>query len=106
METIVRTDLIELLQREHGFSRRQAVLFLQEMFELFVEILERGEPLKISGFGTFSVRDKPTRVGRNPLTGQEAIISARRVPFFRPSCLLRESVNSKILEGGNPYDAC
>lgn len=95
METIARADLIELLQEEHGFSRQQAILFLEEMFELFVQTLEQGEPLKISGFGTFAVRDKATRLGRNPLTGQEAVISARRVPYFRPSRLLRESVNGK-----------
>ncbi|MCX5614321.1 integration host factor subunit alpha [Bombella saccharophila] len=95
METIARADLIDLLQEEQGFSRQQATLFLEEMFELFVQTLERGEPLKVSGFGTFDVRDKATRLGRNPLTGEEAVISARRVPFFRPSRLLRESVNGK-----------
>ncbi|MCX8666641.1 integration host factor subunit alpha [Acetobacteraceae bacterium B3987] len=95
METIARADLIELLQEEHGFSRQQATLFLEEMFELFVQTLEQGKSLKISGFGTFSVRDKAPRLGRNPLTGEEAVISARRVPFFRPSRLLRESVNGR-----------
>ncbi|MCX5619369.1 integration host factor subunit alpha [Bombella pollinis] len=94
METIARADLVDFLQEEQGFSRQQATLFLEEMFELFVQTLERGEPLKISGFGTFAVRDKAPRLGRNPLTGEEAVISARRVPFFRPSRLLRDSVNS------------
>ncbi|CDG33674.1 integration host factor subunit alpha [Parasaccharibacter sp. TMW2.1882] len=95
METIARADLIELLQEEHGFSRQQATLFLEKMFELFIQTLEQGKSLKISGFGTFAVRDKATRLGRNPLTGKEAIISARRVPFFRPSRLLRDSVNGR-----------
>ena len=100
METIARADLVELLQEEHGFSRQQAILFLEEMFELFVQTLEQGESLKISGFGTFAVRDKATRLGRNPLTGQEAVISARRVPIFRPSRLLRENVNGKLRTQG------
>lgn len=95
MDTITRADLVELLQRESKFSRLEAVSFLEQMLELFAQTLEKGENLKLSGFGTFDVREKTTRIGRNPLTGQEALISARCVPFFRPSRLLRDVVNNE-----------
>ncbi len=101
METIARADLIELLQEQNGLSRQQAISLLEEMFSLFVQTLEEGKPLKISGFGTFGVRDKATRLGRNPLTGKEAVITARRVPFFRPSRLLRESVTARDVSQGS-----
>lgn len=94
MDTITRADLVDLLQKKSGFSRQEAMAFLEQMLELFAQTLEQGEGLKLSGFGTFGVREKTTRMGRNPLTGQEALISARRVPFFRPSRLLRDIVNS------------
>lgn len=93
MDTITRADLVDLLQKKNGFSRQEAVSFLEQTLELFAQTLEKGESLKLSGFGTFGVREKTTRVGRNPLTGQEALISARCVPFFRPSRLLRDGVN-------------
>ncbi|MXV44625.1 integration host factor subunit alpha [Saccharibacter sp. 17.LH.SD] len=100
MGTITRADLVELLQKENGFSRQEAVDFLEQMLELFIQTLEREDSLKLSGFGTFGVRSKATRVGRNPLTGEEALISARCVPFFRPSRFLREEVNRKRKEKG------
>ena len=64
-----------------------------------VETLERGEKIKLSGFGNFVVREKKSRVGRNPQTGQEIEISARRVLTFRPSQVLKNALNKSVSEG-------
>lgn len=95
MDTVTRANLVDLLQRKNGFSRQEAMFFLETMLGIFSQTLEKGESLKISGFGTFSVRDKKPRIGRNPMTKREAVISARCVPFFRPSRFLRDMVNNK-----------
>ncbi|MDF7674970.1 integration host factor subunit alpha [Acetobacteraceae bacterium ESL0709] len=93
MASITRQSLIELLQKEVGLSRSQAAAFLGNMFGTFIEVLARGGTLKISGFGTFGTRKKAARIGRNPKNGKEAVITARCVPFFRPSQTLRDRVN-------------
>lgn len=93
MMSITRHSLIELLQKEEGLSRTHAASFLEVMFETIIEILSQGGTLKISGFGTFGTREKAERIGRNPKNGQEAVITARCVPFFRPSQTLRDRIN-------------
>ena len=76
-----------------GFSRNQAVKLVESLLEIIKARLERGEDILISGFGKFYVRNKAERVGRNPKTGLEAVVSERRVVRFRCSPILRDKMN-------------
>ena len=77
-----------------GFSKKEAADIVETVFETVKKTLEKGEKIKISGFGNFVVRDKKARAGRNPQTGKEITISARRVLTFKPSLLLNKALNS------------
>lgn len=76
-----------------GFSRKQSVKLVESLFEIIKNGLERGEDILISGFGKFYVRKKAERMGRNPKTGLEAVVTARRVVRFRCSPILRDKMN-------------
>lgn len=91
-KTLTRMDLSEAVYREVGLSRNESADLVETVFELMSSALVRGEQVKISSFGTFSVRDKNARVGRNPKTGEEVPITPRRVLTFRPSHLMKERV--------------
>lgn len=92
--TITRADLVDAVYEEIGLSRNDAGELVRAVLEEIEEALVRGETVKISSFGTFGVRDKAARVGRNPKTGVEAPIPARRVLVFRPSQLLKDRINA------------
>jgi len=91
-KTLTRMDLSEAVFREVGLSRNESAQLVESVLTHMSDALVRGETVKISSFGTFSVRDKASRVGRNPKTGQEVPISPRRVLSFRPSHLMKERV--------------
>ncbi|WP_299350351.1 integration host factor subunit alpha [uncultured Shimia sp.] len=91
-KTLTRMDLSEAVFREVGLSRNDSAQLVESVLNHMSDSLVRGEQVKISSFGTFSVRDKAARVGRNPKTGQEVPISPRRVLTFRPSHLMKERV--------------
>lgn len=91
-KTLTRMDLSEAIFREVGLSRNDASQMVESVLEHMSDALVRGEQVKISSFGTFSVRDKTARVGRNPKTGEEVPINPRRVLTFRPSHLLKDRV--------------
>ncbi len=90
--TLTRMDLTEAVFREVGLSRNESATLVDSVLQHISDALARGEQVKISSFGTFSVRDKNARVGRNPKTGEEVPISPRRVLTFRPSHLMKERV--------------
>ncbi|TCP61990.1 integration host factor subunit alpha [Rhodovulum bhavnagarense] len=90
--TLTRMDLTEAVFREVGLSRNDSADLVESVLKHMSDALVRGETVKISSFGTFSVRDKAARVGRNPKTGQEVPILPRRVLTFRPSHLMKERV--------------
>lgn len=90
---MTKADIIESVYEKVGFSKKEAAEIVEMVFDTIKETLERGEKIKISGFGNFIVRDKKSRVGRNPQTGQEIEISARRVLTFRPSQVLKNALN-------------
>jgi len=92
-ETATRSDLSEAVYREVGLSRNESAQLVEAILERISEALVRGENVKISSFGTFAVREKGARVGRNPKTGEEVPIEPRRVLVFRPSHILKERVN-------------
>lgn len=91
-KTLTRMDLSEAIFREVGLSRNDASQMVESVLDHMSDALVRGEQVKISSFGTFSVRDKTARIGRNPKTGEEVPINPRRVLTFRPSHLLKERV--------------
>jgi len=91
-KTLTRMDLSEAVFREVGLSRNESAQLVETVLDEMSDALVRGEQVKISSFGTFSVREKAARVGRNPKTGEEVPISPRRVLNFRPSHLMKERV--------------
>ena len=91
-KTLTRMDLSEAVFREVGLSRNESAQLVERVLEMMSDALVDGEQVKISSFGTFSVRSKTARVGRNPKTGEEVPISPRRVMTFRPSHLMKDRV--------------
>src|SRR5690554_7320411 len=94
MTTLTKADMAENLYMELGLNKREAKELVDLFFEEIRQSLEENEPVKISDFGNFELRDKRQRPGRNPKTGEEVPISARRVVTFRPGQKLRERVDS------------
>ena len=94
--TLTRADLAEKLHREVGLSRADSAKLVEQILADMCEALSRGENVKISGFGTFVLRDKGERVGRNPKTGVEVPIAPRRVLTFRARQMMRD----RIVAGG------
>lgn len=95
---MTKADIVEALYEKVGFSKKEAADLVELVFDTIKGTLSQGQKIKISGFGNFVVREKRSRVGRNPQTGQSIEISARRVLTFRPSQVLRAEVNA-ALEG-------
>ena len=93
--TLTRVDIVDSLVREVDFPRHQAADFLEAVLETMIVSLTDGGVTKISSFGSFNVRQKLKRVGRNPKTGKEAVITPRRVLSFKPSQYLREKVQRR-----------
>jgi len=93
-ETLTRADLADALNREIGLSRADSAEMVEKILFHMCESLSRGENVKISGFGTFLLRDKGERVGRNPKTGVEVPIAPRRVLTFRASQMMRDRIVS------------
>lgn len=91
--TLTRADLCEAVYNEVGLSRTESAEIVETVLEEICVHLEAGENVKLSSFGTFTVRSKGGRIGRNPKTGEEVPITPRRVLVFRPSHVLREKVN-------------
>jgi len=90
---LTRADIAELLNRQIGLSRAESAELVEQVLDMVTEALVTGENVKISGFGTFVLRDKNERIGRNPKTGIEVPITPRRVLTFRPSQSLRDRVS-------------
>ena len=91
-KTLTRMDLSEAVFREVGLSRNESADLVESVLSHMSDALVAGEQVKISSFGTFSIRDKAARVGRNPKTGEEVPINPRRVLTFRPSHLMKDRV--------------
>lgn len=96
MLTVTRAHLAEIIHTEVGLSRNECADLLESVLHRMSTTLQVGESVKISGFGTFSVRQKGRRIGRNPKTGEEVPILPRRVLVFRPSHVLRSRINGGI----------
>jgi integration host factor subunit alpha len=90
--TLTRADLSEALHHEVGLSRAESAKIVEQILTQMCDALSRGENVKISGFGTFVLRDKGERIGRNPKTGVEVPIAPRRVLTFRASQMMRNRI--------------
>ncbi|QIK40676.1 integration host factor subunit alpha [Pontivivens nitratireducens] len=93
-KTLTRMDLSEAVYREVGLSRNESAQLVEDVLKHMSDALVSGQQVKISSFGTFSVRDKTARIGRNPKTGEEVPIDPRRVLTFRPSHLMKDRVDA------------
>ena len=92
MSTLTRADLADAINRKLGFSRAESLDMVESILRHMGDALADGETVKISGFGTFLLRDKAERVGRNPKTGIEVPITPRRVLTFRASQMLKDFI--------------
>jgi integration host factor subunit alpha len=94
-KTITRVDLYGAVYKQAGLSRSESLALVESVFKEIADTLEKGETVKLSSFGSFIVRKKGQRLGRNPKTGAEAPISPRRVIVFKPSLILKQQINGK-----------
>jgi integration host factor subunit alpha len=92
---VTRVDLVEAVYRSVGRSRAESARLVEEVFKAITECLERGETVKLSSFGSFAVRTKGPRIGRNPKTGAEVPIAPRRVMMFKASGVLRKRLQQR-----------
>ena len=91
--TMTKADIVEIIHQKIGFGRKESTEIVEQVFEIIQETLESGEKVKISGFGNFVVRQKRPRRGRNPKSGNEIVISARKVVTFKSGNVLRKALN-------------
>ena len=96
MSALSKADLIEMLCESHKMSRQTSKQFVEMFFELIRLNLEKGEHVKVSGFGNFILRDKAERPGRNPKSGEEIPVSARRVVTFKAGMKLKKRVDALV----------
>ena len=102
--TVTRAHLAEAVYQEIGLSRNESAELVETVLQEISDSLTRGESVKISSFGSFSVRQKGPRVGRNPKTGQEVPILPRKVLVFRASNVLKSRINETMAGGGGDDD--
>ena len=95
VETVTRAHLGEAVYQEVGLSRNESADLLETVLNLMTKSLVEGETVKISSFGSFSIRQKGERIGRNPKTGEEVPILPRKVLVFRPSQVLKSQINRR-----------
>lgn len=98
--TMTKGDIVERVHSKAGFSKKDASDVVESVFEIMKQRLERGDKVKISGFGNFIVNEKRPRKGRNPQTGGDIVISGRRVLTFKASQVLKRDMNRR--RGGQP----
>ena len=101
-ETVTRAQLSQAVYQEVGLSRNESAELLESVLTEMSSALARGETVKISSFGSFSVRQKGQRIGRNPKTGEEVPILPRKVLVFRPSQVLKSRINERMRPGVPP----
>jgi integration host factor subunit alpha len=95
-KTLTRADLAEAVFQKVGLPRNESAEIVELVLREIVASLERGDAVKLSSFGSFGIRDKGERVGRNPKTGQEVPITPRRVLVFRASNIMKQRINDAL----------
>jgi len=99
-KTLTRADLAEAVYSSVGLSRTESAVLVERILELVSDALVGGENVKLSSFGSFQVRSKNERIGRNPKTGEEVLILPRRVLVFKPSNVLKSRINKSMVGSG------
>lgn len=94
MPTLTKADIAQNLADTFGFNKRESKELVEQFYDEISEVLVSGEQIKLSGFGNFELRDKAPRPGRNPRTGEDVPISARRVVTFKPGQKLRAQIDN------------
>jgi integration host factor subunit alpha len=92
---MTKADIVEKIYEKVGFSKKESAELVELVFDIVKRTLEQGDKIKIAGFGNFVVKQKADRRGRNPQTGEEITISARRILTFKPSQVLKASINKQ-----------
>lgn len=100
-KTITRAHLSEAVYQEVGLSRNESAELVERILDEISSCLVQGQSVKLSSFGTFTVRQKGGRIGRNPKTGEEVPINPRRVLVFRPSHVLKDTINQALSTEGS-----
>jgi integration host factor subunit alpha len=95
---VTKAEIVEHIYERVGFSKKESAELVERVFDIIKDTLARGEKVKISGFGNFVVREKNARKGRNPQTGEEIRLDARRVLTFKPSLVLKTVLNEEESE--------
>ena len=95
-KTLTRADLAEAVFQKVGLPRNESAEIVELVLHEIVASLERGQTVKLSSFGSFGIRDKGQRIGRNPKTGQEVPITPRRVLVFRASNIMKQRINETL----------
>lgn len=90
---MTKADLVERVYLKTGFSKKESAQIVETVFDLMKSTLEKGEKIKLAGFGNFVVKQKATRKGRNPQTGDEIEITSRKILTFKPSQVLKSAIN-------------
>lgn len=96
-KTLTRANLADAVVRQVGLSRNESHELVEMVLNEVCNSLEDGDQVKLSSFGSFGVRDKGERIGRNPKTGEEKTISPRRVLVFRASAIMKDRINSRLI---------
>jgi integration host factor subunit alpha len=96
---MTKADIVEAVYEKVGFSKKDSADIVEVLFDSIKDLLSQGSKIKLSGFGNFIVREKKSRVGRNPQTGEVIEISARRVLSFKPSQVLKMALNGGEADG-------
>lgn len=92
---MTKADIVEKIYEKVGFSKKESAELVETVFDLIKSTLEDGDKIKIAGFGNFVVKEKSDRRGRNPQTGEEITIVARKILTFKPSQVLKSAINSQ-----------
>ncbi|NVN93551.1 MAG: integration host factor subunit alpha [Desulfuromonadales bacterium] len=96
---MTKADIVEKIMTGTGLTKRDSAEIMEALFSIMKSTLEQGENLKISGFGSFVVKQKNDRKGRNPQTGETITIASRRIVTFKPSTILRNAINCEQAKG-------
>ncbi len=91
---MTKADIVEKIYEKIGFSKKESAELVELVFDIMKNTLETGDKIKIAGFGNFVVKEKADRRGRNPQTGEEIVITARKILTFKPSQVLKASINN------------
>jgi integration host factor subunit beta len=92
---MTKAELVEEVSEKTGLPKKQAEIVVNTVFESIVETLKTGEKIELRGFGSFRIRQRDSRMGRNPKTGERVDVPAKRIPYFKPGKELRELLNQE-----------